>query len=32
MHAMWEHPYRLEDWVGDLRRWTRPETKKDFDI
>ena len=28
----WEHPYRLEDWVGDLRRWTKPETKEDFDI
>ena len=28
----WEHPYRLEDWIGDLRRWTKPETSEDFDI
>jgi UDP-glucose 4-epimerase len=28
----WEHPYRLEDWIGDLRRWTRPETIEDYDI
>jgi len=23
----WEHPYRLEDWLGDLRRWTAPLTE-----
>ena len=28
----WQHPYRLEDWLGDLRRWTRPETAEDYDI
>ena len=29
---MWEHPYRLEDWVGDLRRWTKPENPEDYNI
>lgn len=28
----WEHPYRLEDWLGDLRRWTKPETPEDFNL
>lgn len=28
----WQHPYRLEDWISDLRRWTRPETVEDYDI
>lgn len=28
----WEHPYRLDDWVGDLRRWTKPETPEDYNI
>jgi len=28
----WEHPYRLEDWIGDLRRWTTPLTPDDNDI
>ena len=28
----WDHPYRLEDWVGDLRRWTKPENPEDYNI
>jgi len=28
----WEHPYHLDDWIGDLRRWTRPETPEDYNI
>ena len=28
----WVHPYRLEDWVGDLRRWTKPSTQADYKI
>jgi len=28
----WEHPYRLEDWIGDLRRWTAPLTENSNDI
>ena len=26
------YPYRLEDWVGDLRRWTKPTTPEDYNI
>lgn len=28
----WKHPYRLEDWLGDLRRWTKPQTPSDWEI
>jgi UDP-glucose 4-epimerase len=28
----WEHPYRLDDWIGDLRRWTAPLNDNNTDI
>ena len=28
----WQHPYRLDDWVGDLRRWTKPTLPEDYNI
>ena len=28
----WHHPYRLEDWLYNLRRWTQPNTPEDWNI